>query len=221
MKKSFEQIMTEARKAIEYVEKRDGTLNERDEPIKRTKNNPDPLADSLPILIDRTDDTPISLSQGETLRPYVILVSNTKEMRMIYEAIRHIKAAKFDEQTILDSIKHEQQHTDAARIAGIKSIFAVSIDKVSAGGVTTTPSMYFIGNSEHKQLTKLGLASVIVRPEIPSPSDIEKLKAMGYNSPQEVYNRIISSNDPELSSLLLPKSIKAGPVFHSLGIKRP
>lgn len=152
----------------------------------------------------------------ELVEPNVVIVDTTNELRMIYDALGRIHGGTFSQAHINGRIRYLRIVQEAAEVVGYRRcVFQYTVDESMLvptseftdgwdyGGVASLLSL------DPEGLTKLGQGAVVLAGPTPSDADYAQAKAMKYNGPEDIAQRIRSSDNPALQSLPIPYSVRA------------
>lgn len=171
------------------------------------------------------DDIVIPLDQeAPIIRPTQIVLNNPMEL---YVAILYfqntINGVDFEKAKIVakTTALHELDHYEAFNLVGFQGVkFTFAPTNLSPGyddhfdwAATTLPLL------SSRNVTKLGLASVYVAPIDPSGPDVSQALSLGYESVDDIAQRIIVQNARGVEPrLLVPKSYGIDPASIDRGM---
>lgn len=143
----------------------------------------------------------------------------TRSPAAFHTMIREFVLTEFDTEPAgwENSVTHEMQHAVAARAAGYTDIrYGLSVWRNHPATGLTMWQPRMACHVPQRPVTKLALASVYAAPDTPSDTDLETLRAAGYDGIADVAARIAARNrETTTRPLVMP------PSCHRIRARRP
>lgn len=166
-----------------------------------------PVSESSSILRDFPDEGTVYV-EGYGDDANKVYSPSLAGLRIILELYRQMTGHEISDEMIDSSLRHEDQHARAARIAGEVSLrYGVEIFEIESEG-TSKPRIGYAPFTNIVELTttKLALAATYVHPVDPGMGDIQNVIDMGYDGVEDVAQRAIAYNT-EAGALIIPEPL--------------